>query len=369
MRRAVYFLFLLWIATACISDFSPDVEGVRDILVVDGVITDGESLIRLTYSVGIVDTLRGDNIISNASMCVERSDGTLFDAQYEGNGNYRIQTGDLDLNLEYRLNFSIGNKLYQSSFLKPIQTVEIDSLSYRKEGIGKPVAVYVSSNGGDNSSIYYRWNYRETWELQAPLFARQGYVNGVLTEFNPRTPMNTYYCWGRDSSKMLLLETSKGLSENVIYQKKLYEIPCSNEKLSILYHVEVSQMQLREEAYNYFRILQDEIERTGGLFNLVMSAGDNGNIYCLSDPDEIIVGYVEVTNTTKKGMYITHDRFDLLYESPEDHCWIREDGDPNLGLPWVNYWEKTYATWYCVDCRMHYNASKNKPSWWPTEHL
>ena len=63
-------------------------------------------------------------------------------------------------------------------------------------------------------------------------------------------------------------------------------------------------MQLREEAYNYYRFMQDEIERTGGLFNLVMSAGDNGNIYSLSDPDETMIGYVEVTNVTKKGMYI-----------------------------------------------------------------
>ena len=127
-------------------------------------------------------------------------------------------------------------------------------------------------------------------------------------------------------------------------------------------------MQLREEAYNYYRFMQDEIERTGGLFNLVMSAGDNGNIYSLSDPDETMIGYVEVTNVTKKGMYIP---WDDVYEDAGEHCEVfivrNEFGD----LPWLDYFStpKTYSTWRCVDCRMRYNATKNRPSWWPTDHL
>jgi len=369
MKRYVS-LLLFWIVfiTACISDFTPEVKGVSGILIVDGTITNGESVIRLSRSVGIADTLQGNSVISNASMYVERSDGALFNARNGGNGNYHIEMGELDPDLEYRLDFSIGDKRYQSSFLKPIHTEEIGSLSYHKDGIGKPIEVYLSCNGGNHTSLYYRWSYRETWELHAPLFASQGYVNGKITNFDLLTANNTYYCWGRDSSKSLLLETTKELKENVVERKKLYEIPCSDEKLSMLYHVEVFQMQLREEAYNYFRIMQDEIERTGGLFNLVMSAGDNGNVYCLSDPDERIIGYIEVTNTKKKAMYIPNTLYDI-YEPPKEYCWIREDGKQTLQLPWVNYWEGTYATWNCVDCREHYNATKNKPSWWPTDHL
>ena len=43
---------------ACVTDFTPEVEGVSGILVVDGTITDGESVFRLSRSVSILDTTR-----------------------------------------------------------------------------------------------------------------------------------------------------------------------------------------------------------------------------------------------------------------------------------------------------------------------
>lgn len=55
------------------------------------------------------------------------------------------------------------------------------------------------------------------------------------------TSLNTYYCWGRDSSKVMLLETTDKLSENRVDRKKLFEIPCDDERISILYHLRVSQ--------------------------------------------------------------------------------------------------------------------------------
>ena len=369
MKRLLSLLsFCLVLVVSCISDFTPEVKGTSGILVVDGMITNGESVFRLGRSVSVTDTLFGNELITNASMSVERSDGVSWEAKTEKDGYYHIWVGELDPDLAYRLNFTLDGKQYQSSFLKPMLTAEITSLSYQKDGIGKPVGIYLSCDGGANTSVYYRWSYLENWELHTSLFAKQGYVNGKLTDFDLRTANNRYYCWGRDSSKALLLETTKGLLENRVEQKRLYELPCSDEKLSILYHVEVSQTQLREDAYDYYRCMQDAVERTGGLFNLVMSAGDNGNIVCLSDPKEIVIGYVEVTNTTKKSMYISSVSRDI-YEPPMDYCWIREKGDQGMQLPWVDYYEKTYATWNCVDCREHYNATKNKPSWWPTDHL
>lgn len=365
MKSYIVYLLVTFLLFGCISDFVPEVEGIPGILVVDGMIVNEESVFKLSRSVGISDLLRDKEVITNAMMYVERSDGTLFEARHEGEGTYCVRTGDLVPGLEYRLCFSIGDREYQSSYLSPIQTVEIDSLSYRK-GNNSLVEIYVTSDGGKETPRYYRWSYNETWEVKARLQATHYYENGILTESNLQTSHNSYYCWGRDSSKILLLGTTKELSENILLNKKLYEIPCTDQKLSVLYHVEVSQTQLREEAYNYFRFMQDEIERTGGLFNLVMSAGDNGNIYSLSDPYETVIGYVEVTNTTKKAMYIPWN----VYVDNEKPCEVYVTNSL-LELPWVNHrWTPyTISSWRCVDCRTHYNASKNKPSWWPTDHL
>ena len=371
MRKHLKFLFFLaLILMGCVTDFTPEVKGVSGILVVDGTITDGESVFRLSRSVGITDDIRSADTITNAEVSVERSDGVFFKASQESKGAYRAINGALDPNLEYRLNISLDGKHYQSTFLKPLISAGIDSLSYQKKGREEPVTIHVSSHAGPDDPPYYRWTYKENWEVKSALYAnaRQG-ANGQIIWHNPNTSENTYYCWVTDSSSVLLLGTADKLAENRLVAHKLFEIPSSDERLSVLYHVEVSQMQIRKEAYDYFKILQDEIERTGSIFSPIMSAGDNGNIFNVSDPDELVIGYVEVATVSRGRMFIENEGDLYLPEvNPLDRCPVFSVRDGAMaGLAWYSYPDtKTYHR--CVDCRLKPGATKNRPAWWPNEH-
>lgn len=357
-------LLIALLLTGCITDFIPEVKGTRDILVVEGTITNGTSIFRLSRSVSITDTLKGDHMITDAWLGVERDDGLIIPATNLGHGSYSVATGELDPQASYRLRFTIGDKPYHSTFLSPVETAAIDSVTYRKKGLGKPLEILVSTQGEKKGSPYYRWNYWETWEIKAPIFAKHGYIDGKLTLFSMLTSLNTYYCWGRDSSKVMLLETTDKLSENRVDRKKLFEIPCDDERISILYHLRVSQTQLHEEAYDYFRAMQEAIERTGDLFSLVMSGGENGNVFNDNDPDELIIGYVDVATTTWTELFIPYD-FDL-YEPKPEYCTIFEQGKDVQA--WVDYDKKTFSTFPCVDCRTRLHASKERPEGWPTDH-
>lgn len=370
MKKRTSLLLLCLFLIGCVSEFQPEkIAGSKKILVVEGTITDGESQIRLSHSVSILDTLQGDHWISDAIVSIECSDGTIFDAFPKGNGIYRIKNGTLNNTLKYRLNFRINQERYQSDFLTPIRTPEIDSLSFHKAMQGEPLSIHVTTHT-NNAPAYFRWSYQENWEVQAQLYANAGYIDGQLIPFNLNTPYNTYYCWGRDSSKTLLLGSTEGLAENLIPQKKLYEIPCDHDKLSSIYHVEVEQTQLREEAYLYFKRLQDEIERTGGIFSSVLSSSENnGNVRCLENPDLPVIGFVEVASITRKSTYLynrDHDYYEpRLRECPKYPYIYHQD------LPWLDYLSEIKLVSYpdCVDCRKLYNATKTKPSWWPTDHL
>ena len=92
------------------------------ILVVDGTITDGESVFRLSRSVGITDDIRSADTITNAEVSVERSDGMFFEASQESKGAYRAINGALDPNLEYRLNISLG---WQALSIHLLETFDI----------------------------------------------------------------------------------------------------------------------------------------------------------------------------------------------------------------------------------------------------
>ena len=110
---------------------------------------------------------------------------------------------------------------------------------------------------------------------------------------------------------------------------------------------------------------EEEIERTGSIFSPVMSAGDNGNIFNISDPDKLVIGYVEVTSSTRKGMYLSYED-DLYVPDKIIPCEIYPKDFPMGGLAWYQYPDsKTYPR--CVDCRQG-KATKERPSWWPNDH-
>ena len=71
---------LLLLLSACVTDYEPKgLEQVRDLLVVDGIITNGETTIKLRRSVGLTDDFTEDEFVNNAKVVVEREDGAVFD--------------------------------------------------------------------------------------------------------------------------------------------------------------------------------------------------------------------------------------------------------------------------------------------------
>lgn len=377
MKRPLYilsFICSLYGMLGCITDYVPSgIKEVSDILVVESTITNDTTYVRLTRSLGLLDQMRKLKTINNAVVSVETADGSFKkEGKPLGNGNYAIVTGELNFSTEYRLLISADGEEYASGFLAPLSTPEMDTLSWQKRGPGEPVYICVSSHGDKNQSPYYRWTYQEDWEVKAELLANGGYgesINGIkqIVEYGLNTSNNTYYCWGRDSSKVLLLDSSEKLRENIISNKKLIEIPPSDDRLSILYHITVHQTSLRNEAYLYFHGVEKNMNQTAGLFS-AMPSELRGNITCLSNPEIPVIGYVEVGTTTEKKIFIPTSK--EIYEPEKSWCtdMITDEEHISLFLYDINI-PRLYAPGKCVNCLFKRKATKNKPAWWPTSHL
>lgn len=365
----IILLVYLFCSHGCVSEYVPkDIDEIGDLLVVTGTISSGESIFRLNRSVELSGHLYDEVLINNATVYVETNDGMRMEGRSINNGEYSVSTGELDPDKKYRLFIAVDGEEYQSGYLSPLFTPEIDSISFEKKAKGSPVLISVSTHDPDNQSSYYRWLYEENWEIRSELFAQAGYINGEFTLFSLQTPLNTYYCWGKSGSKKQSLASSDKLSENVISNKRLIEIPCSHDKLSILYHVEVKQIQIRKEAYDYFSNLQKNVEQTGSIFAPVPSEM-KGNINCITNPELPVIGFIEVATITSEELFIPENG--KFYEPPFFDCLRTITSDPTQGFPIYTYSppEVSYATHRCVDCRTRENASKNKPDFWPTEHL
>lgn len=370
-------MLIAWLGcVSCISDYEPKgIDMIRDLLVVDGIITNGETKINLRKSIGLTDKFNKDEFVNDAKVTVERQDGVQYvGTLFSDKGDYRITTGELDMEQPYRLRVLVGGLEYESDYVIPVATPPIDNVKFQQAGRGEEVHLCVSTHNDQEGSKYYRWIYKENWEIKAEMFMVAEYTTdeGVL-KYDLVSSNNAYYCWSKDSTKAILLGTSDKLTENVISNKRLLTISPDNQRLSIMYHVEVEQYALHREAYDYYFNLQKNVEEPGSLFAPIPSEL-KGNIRCVSNPEIPVIGYVEVSTVTRDKRFLPEIKD--MYEPLRSGCsYSLEYGaehskDPGYGF--LTYSpempaDHVLAPRRCVDCRL--SGTKNKPSWWPNDHL
>ena len=372
MKKLLYILIPV-LFYGCIDEYkAKGVEEISDLLVIEGTITDNESVFILQRSVGLSENLTDDIFVIDAEVSVEKENGEILRGIYTGKGMFVVTTGTLDADTKYRLWVKTRGEEYRSEFLLPIFSPEIDSVAPLKEGQGKPVFICVYTHDPKDQSRYYLWSYEEIWEAKAELFANYGYLTDEPQFFNTSTGENTYYCWGRDNSKKMLLGSSDKLLENVIYQKRLNEIGCTEDRISELYYIKVKQNQIRKEAFDYYSNIQKNIEQTGSIFAPVPSEM-RGNIKSITNPGLPVIGYIDVSSTTIKEAFVPAIG---LYEGMS-FCYSSITDDPEFAYPIYGYYEYEpranppiiqYAPQQCVDCRLKAKASKKRPDFWPNNH-
>lgn len=364
---AMSLLYLIMTLPSCIIEYEDkQVKSSGPILVLDGMITNGEGCVRISRSIDINGVFENDHLIHNAIVTIERDDNVVFsDTEYLGDGEYLVQIEDLNPSSKYRFNFVIEGKQYQSEFLHPLITPDFD-VEVIKESIGQPVQVTVSTHDPNNNSLYYRWRYNEIWEFKTELFRYWGFENGEMFMYNKYR--NTYWCWGRDSSKSLFLGSTEKLQENKIRRKRLFDMKPSDEKLSQIYYLSVKQNQIRQQAFDYFENLQKNIEQTGSIFSPIPSES-RGNIICVDNPEEIVIGYIEVSTTELKEFFVPN--LQSLYEPPVYQCSKLLSNDSGSGRLLYMLGDAeigpTYAPRYCLDCTER--GTKNKPDFWPSDNF
>jgi hypothetical protein len=388
MEAYKYFLLLFGLFfAACVDPFEmKEAESFGGILVVDGTVSNGLTVVNLSRSAAMDGEIGKVGEVDDAVLFVECSDGSVSAAsRYAGGGRYEIEAGVLDTARQYRLRISLDGLEYASTFLKPLVTPAIDSLSVSKHGRGEPVYINVSTHKDGDEVSYYRWKYTEHWEFKTELFASAGYYDMAYFKrfiaYHRNTSRNTYYCWGADST--YIAGWSGNLAGNVIVNHKLFEINPSDEKLSILYYVSVEQQLIREDAHLYLTNQIRNATQVGGLFGHI-PAEIYGNIECLDDPQLPVIGHVEVSTPTYADIFIP-EREGGLYEPPVGNCEdmvIFNFSDNDLGALFVHSiivvssedemgligaTIVSLAPRRCVDCTMR--GTKNKPAFWPTDHL
>lgn len=366
-------LSLLLFVYSCKEEYDPPSTAMpKPLLVVEGNLDpSGPVSIRLTKTVSLdkKNTVEAEN---NAQLVVEGKDNSTRNLFFSGNGYYTSPSLNLIIGNEYRLKITTSaGKQYISEYTKAQLTPPIDSITWRQQPEG--VQLFANTSDAANATHYYMWNFIETWEYHA------AHYSDLIVQSNgtirPRVlpAESVYICWKSDSSKTVLIGNSLRLNIDRISEAPIHFVPLKEEKMSVRYSILVKQYALSKEAYAYYELLKKNTESLGSIFDPQPSE-DKGNITCISDPSEKVIGYVTSSTVTEKRIFISNQElndwrlfyFECVIDSvPKTNQRIQQAlqlgelpfADLGPGLPYL------FSLAPCVDCTVK-GGTTTKPSFW-----
>lgn len=359
----------------CREKYNPPLASLpKSFLVVEGVINPGNqpTTIRLTRTFKLDQnaTVKTEN---NAVVTVEGNNSTTAFLAPAGNGNYVSGNLNLNTNNEYRLRIkTTDGKEYLSDYVKVKITPAIDSISWKREENG--LRIYANTKDLSNATHYYRWDYEETWEIRSIFGPGIIYQNGVIRDrIFPQEDVSI--CWKFNSSANIVLANSIRLQSDIINEAPLTFIPVGDEKLFVRYSILVKQYALQQEAYNFFDLMKKNSQDIGSIFSPQPSE-IKGNLHCVTDPDEFVVGFVTVSTITEKRIFIAATQVGIWPNYNRcDEVRVPNNRDSinravrDLGLmPFQHIFPPPadiylFSSPYCVDCTTR-GGSRARPVFW-----
>jgi hypothetical protein len=317
------FFVMMTITESCKKPYSPQIIAADNgYLVVEGLINSGQdsTFIKLSRTVQLSSksTLRPE---LNALVTIESDQNNTYTLQGDSTGLYSAPQLNLAANAKYRLRIkTVSNREYLSDYIATKATPEIDSISYRVQNNG--VQFYVNTHDPQNKTIYYRWDFNETWKYVS--FHRSFFKldsNGYPTfRVNYRTSDNIYECYRSDNSHQVLLGSSAKLGQDVISMYPIDFITAQSGKVSYGYSFLLREYALTADAFDYWQNLKKNTEQLGSVFDAQPSSLPS-NVHCTTNPNEPVVGYLSVSSVTSKRIFVDHININLFtpaYIEPPD---------------------------------------------------
>jgi hypothetical protein len=390
-RRKILFLVLLagsvFAGVSCIDPIVPDLkeEDTRPVMVVDGKITDVEGPFRIKLSQSVrMDVLYYFDPVTDADVKIFDDKGNLFYLYSSGDGLYET----LEKNLKaipgnsYALSITTPDgREYLSTAVKMEPVTEIDSLYFEEEI--KSVRtdnetreenwlnILLDTHDPDNRIKYWYYEFVETWEIKL-------LTGDILIQHSPPgTPSDItresvtvsedkLLCWVTKNSNSVLIASTVNSPVNEIKRFPVQSLGPDQEKLHLSYSILVKQSSISQDLYDYWKLMKDVNENSGGLYEK-MPAQIYGNISCC-DGTSRILGYFSAMSVKEKRIFIDKKDHNVRTVSAFEGC-IYNDFGPIPFVPTFYFGKGTvsgkdiYCTSeYCNDCRT--SGTNVKPDFW-----
>ena len=382
----MFYCFIVLLFAGCKQVYdSPVHSPVTGYLVIDGVLNGGKGPATITVTRSTKLDTTAIVYEKGASVQIEGENGSLYFLAEQAPGYYGANDLNLDSAKRYRLRITARTgKIYLSDFAGVNSSPAIDSISWKRDN-GDGLQLYINTHDPKNNTHYYQWKYDETWQIRSAYLSYLKYF--VDTRTNPNKfsvgyrdsstfafDASIFNCWQYNSSSNLLIGSTAQLSADLV-NLPLTFIPHEDIRLGVLYSIDVRQYTWTKDGYEFLQRMKKNTESTGSIFDAQPSSL-GGNIHCVSDSSETVIGYFNISAAQEKRIFIRNDEVPLWGYSPG--CFeivIANNSDsilkygvglyPTTPVMSTPFGISTFgaAPPICVDCTLRGN--NNKPSYWP----
>lgn len=358
--------------SGCITPFLPETDEDPNLMVVEGLITDQPevNMVKLSRSMPLGKTAKL-RPLKGCIVSITDDVGNLFYLNESNTaGTYLTDTSIFRgvVGRKYTLHINTNNATdshytYESLPIEMRAVPPIDTLYYEKVVIHEKdenhqlqegSQVYLNAYDRKGECRFYRWSYIETWKFQLPY----------------SVPNQT--CWITSNSSDINIKNTSILSEDRVTRLPVKFISNETDRLAVRYSILVNQFSVGEDEFSYWDKLQNISEDVGGLYDIVPSSIP-GNIFCIEDPGEQVLGYFSVSAKSSKRIYIDENFRGLVnpyLECPSDTI-FNNNQIPGLNtFAWViidqSYAQPPYKIITniksCADCTIR--GTTTRPDFW-----
>lgn len=390
---------LLLILAGCVYDFEPDVSKLEEmdvnIVVIEGdIVAGGITTVRIGYTrpfyggaytggffPGLSSSYNPEagNLDSwKSSVWVEGEDGRIWNGEPSGLGYYKVDTRELDLAGAYRLCVSIPSRgEYRSEFRKVLVTPKIEGLSYNVPQDSTCVHIEVSTRGNGGGAGYYRWVYEEAWNNRPDIMPSLVYSpQEGMSYLSGEQKARLENCYRVEGSTDIIIANTEKLQQDVISGNRIATIAATDKRISREYCITATQYLMDKEGYTYWESMKKNTSGTGGLF-APQPSEVRGNIVSALDPDEVVIGYVNVSTASTESIFITarelgiYDKMNCSNSMTYYRQALWGDAYTKYGMRPVRYLQSesghdiiNEAHWAPASCVQPDNCV-GKPDYWP----
>ena len=383
---------------ACVDSLEQTLRGTVNVVVVDGTITNltEPQIIRLNRSKADPLTGRfGTLPLTKASVEILVDSVQTIPMTETEAGRYQAPDGFMGLmGHVYQLRFTLSDgSRYQSTPEVMPAVPAIQRVYERFNPTSLSTQLYdgtINSYRGANDFFvdwqdpadqhnYYRWDWK-LWEKQDWCHTcQQGFYminspidNTLYEDCYPDDQRNGYYvhdyacrgsCWEIIRNFDLNLFDDQFSNGGLIQRRRVAQIPYYQDRGCL---VEIRQTSLTQPAYLYYKLVEEQTERSGGLADSPPTALV-GNVQNVANSRENVVGYFAASATAPLRYWL--DRKQNTSRPPGLYLGLNgvnpsPEGlnvDPNTGKPKPSPTFRPTPTAICVDSD---TRTPNKPEGW-----